>query len=51
MNQYDDTSPKEPRQDTDMETNEYSRASVPVTNRKRRTVSSVEYLHMALKAM
>ena len=34
-NQHDEISPKEPRQDTDMETNEYSRVSVPVTDWKR----------------
>ena len=35
MKQYNDTSPKGPRQDIDMETNEYSQVSVLVTNRKR----------------
>ena len=37
MNQYDNTSPKGPRQNTDMETNEHLWASVPVTGQKRCT--------------
>ena len=37
MNWYDGTSPKGPRQDIDMETNEHLQASVPVTGWKRHT--------------
>ena len=37
MKQYDNTSPKGPRQDIDMETNKYPQVSVPVTDWKRHT--------------